>query len=364
MIGATRITRLFAALLMLPFFAATAAEPGEALATATSDGRLLNITVPVFDPGIPEDPAVYREQQVFPRIREIEAKLLPFLLRETLVGSAQWGAVRVTTIPESAAELQIFGTIVQSDGDSLDLHIRAVDATGRTWLDRVFSGHAAAEPVARRNDNVAPEFQSLYDEIAAELVAARVGADESVVSIIKGTSLMRYAVQLAPTAFGGFVEETGDGQWRLLRLPARNDPMLERIELIRNTEFLITDTVDTKYQELNTELARTYRVWREYRRKFVEYEAEDLRFAESRNGDTPRGSWESIKHQYDAYKYNRITAQEQDRLAIAFNNEVGATVDAMEDRVAELEGWVEKGYVEWHRLLEDLYEVETYLLEN
>ena len=59
-----------------------------------------------------------------------------------------------------------------------------------------------------------------------------------------------------------------------------------------------------------------------------------------------------------------MTAQERDRLAVAFNNEVEATVDAMENRVAELTGWVERESLEWHRLLEGLYEVETYLLET
>ena len=102
-------------------------------------------------------------------------------------------------------------------------------------------------------------------------------------------------------------------------------------------------------------------MWREYRRKFVEYQAENLRFAEAAGDDVPRGSWEAIKHQYDTYKYDRITAQEQDRLAVAFNNEVTPTIEAMETRVAELEGWVEQGYLEWRGLLEDLHEVETYL---
>ena len=144
----------------------------------------------------------------------------------------------------------------------------------------------------------------------------------------------------------------------------RNDPMLIRIETIRNTEFLITDTVDAKFREFNANLARTYRVWREYRRKLVEYEAENVRFVEAKADDSEPGSWKSIKHQYDAYKFDRITAQEQDRLAVAFNTEVTATVDAMEARVAELDGWVEQGYLEWRSLLEELFEVETSLLEQ
>ncbi len=56
-----------------------------------------------------------------------------------------------------------------------------------------------------------------------------------------------------------------------------------------------------------------------------------------------------------------MTAQEQDRLAIAFNNEVGPVVDAMEKRIDELESWVDEKYAEWHRLLEELFEVEAEL---
>lgn len=356
-------------LMLLAFFAAapsTAAAAGSDVASvdATSDGTVLNVTIPVFDPGVPGDPAVFRDLQVFPRIREIEAKLLPFLLRETLVESGEWGAVRVATKQETAAELQLFGTIVRSDGDSLDLRMVVVDATGRTWLDKVFFGKAGEETTTRHGSKAAPEFRALYAEIAAELTAARDRLGDAAVSNIKGTSLMRYAIELAPSAFGDFLEQTDDGLWRIQRLPARNDPMLMRIERIRNTEFLITDAVDAKFRELNADIARTYRVWRDYRRKFVEYEAENVRFAEAKKDDVQRGSWEAIKHQYDAYKYDRVTAQEQDRLAVAFNNEVTATVDAMETRVAELEGWVEQGYREWHSLLEDLHEVESYMLEQ
>jgi hypothetical protein len=54
-----------------------------------------------------------------------------------------------------------------------------------------------------------------------------------------------------------------------------------------------------------------------------------------------------------------VTAQEQDSLAVAFNNEVGPTVQAMEIRVAELETWVARKYLEWNRLLEELFDVET-----
>ncbi len=336
--------------------------PISAFAVAESPATVppsLNVTIPVFDAGVPADPSQLRDLEVFPRIRQIESKMMPFLLRETLANTAQWGAVRVATKPEPAAELQLLVTILRSDGDTLELQVRAIDATGAVWFDTPFKGKADDSPTARGSP-----FSALYEEIAAALHAESGARDEQTLSRIRSTSLMRYARELAPSAFTEFVEQAEDGTWHVLRLPARNDPMYRRIHTIRETEYLISDTVDAKYRDLNADLARTYRVWRDYRRKLVEYEAGNARFAEAKPDPDDRGSWESIKHQYDSFKYDRITAQEQDRLAVAFNNEVSSTVDAMESRVAELDGWVEQGYLEWRSLLEDLFEVEQYLLEQ
>ena len=330
---------------------------------ADEDAAALNVTISVFDPGVPADDSVLRDLEVFPRIRGVEAQLLPFRLREALVDTGDWGAVRVVTKPDLAAELLLTGSILRSDGDVLALRIQARDATGRTWFDRAFNAEAI--------DDATPgsEFRHLYESIASSLLDARQQFDEATLRAIANVSLMRYAVELAPASFEGFIQETSEGTWTLLRLPAENDPMLRRIQLIRNTEFLITDTIDSKFRELNDDVARTYRVWRDYRRKYVGYEEENYRFAQRNFRDAPRGSWEAIKDQYDIYKYDRVTVQEQDRLAVAFDNEVRPLVRAMEERIAAdghgvtLEGWVEDGYREWRRLLDELEEVETYLGE-
>ena len=100
-------------------------------------------------------------------------------------------------------------------------------------------------------------------------------------------------------------------------------------------------------------------VWREYRRKNLEYQAGDIRRAESNRSEYPRGSYESLLSIYENYKFHRVTAQEQDRLAVAFDNEVGPRVQAMEERVAELQAWVDDKYAEWNRILEELFEAET-----
>ena len=305
----------------------------------------LNVSIGVFDPGVPADQSLHRDLGVFPRIREIEAMLLPFALREALAATGEWGAVRVVPGSEPAAELLVTGAIGRSDGEQLEMMIRAVDARGHVWLEKTFSGR--------------PSGESLYQRVAAELGAAGAGLDERVLQNIVEVSLIRYGNELAPSAFGEYLEPVTDGTFAIKRLPARNDPMVERIKRLRETEYVITDAVDAKYQELHREVASINDLWREYRRKNIEYQAGDAKRAQSNRSDAPRGSYESLRNIYDNYRYHRVTAQEQDRLAVAFDNEVGPRVAAMEERVAELEGWVDDRYAEWHRILEELFEAET-----
>ena len=76
-------TLLVAQMLILLSPAAGAAAMEEVRNTSA-----LNVSIAVFDPGLPADLSLHRDLGVFPRIREIEVLLLPFELRETL-GSSQ-----------------------------------------------------------------------------------------------------------------------------------------------------------------------------------------------------------------------------------------------------------------------------------
>jgi hypothetical protein len=324
------------------------------------DVAALSVSIAVFDPGVPDDRSLHRDLQIFPRIRGVEAKFLPFVLRETLVESGEWGAVRVVTEPDEAAEVAVSGAIVHSDGERLELRVRAVDATGRLWFDRDFSARLSDSSQADLGDTRS-SYQPLYDAIAVALREARQQLDDRALERISEISLLRYAVELAPSAFGQYLAEDEQGTFTLQRLPARSDPMLDRIERIRLTEYVITDTVDAKFRELHEEIASTYALWREYRRKSVEYDRQNAQRAQETQSDAPRDSFDAIKNRYDNYKWDRVTAQERDRLAIAFNNEVGPVVEAMEARIAELESWVDDKYAEWHRLLEELFDAETEL---
>jgi hypothetical protein len=170
---------------------------------------------------------------------------------------------------------------------------------------------------------------------------------------------LRYAATLAPSAFSPYLEQGADGRFHLRRLPARDDPMLARIRRLRSMEYVITDAIDEKYRELSKEITAVYDLWREYRRKSLEYRAEDARFARQSRQGAPPGSYESLQTVYDAYKWGRITEQELDELAVAFANEAAPIVADAETRIAELGSWADERYGEWNRILEELFEIES-----
>jgi hypothetical protein len=307
----------------------------------------LNISIAMFDPGIPEDRSTHRDQQIFPRVRKIESLYLPFVLRDVLSKQRQWGAIRVVPDSDIAAELLVHGTIVRSDGDVLGLHLRAIDARGYVWIDQTYSGST--------------QNQDLYTDFAASLLAARNMLDDKALKNIVETSLLRYAQQLAPAAFDEYLQQNADDTFSIRRLPASNDPMVERIERIRGVEYVFTDAVDAKFRELSADVATVYELWREYRRKYTQFQRDESLRVRTSKSDAERGSYEGILERYEQYKWDRQAAEEQEKWAVGFENEMGPTITAIEERVAELEGWVEERYAEWQRILAELFELETEL---
>lgn len=312
----------------------------------------VSVSVAVFDPAIPADPSVYRDLDIFPRIREVEAMLWPFQLRESLIATGSFTTVRVVPEPEPNAELSVVATILHSDGFALRLHIAATDALGRVWID------AAYEAAVGEGASADVEFQPVFDAIAADLASAAARLDADDVDGLAEVSVLRYAASIAPRAFGNYLAENDDGTLAIRRLPARDDPMIERVRMVRETEFVVSDVIDEAFVELYADIRKVHDLWREYQRQNALYQQENARRARENNDDADRASYEHLQHLYDVYKWDRMTDQEQDRLAVAFNNEVGPRVSALETRIAELQVWIDGKNAEWNRLLEALFEVE------
>lgn len=323
----------------------------------------LNVSIAVFDPGVPADPRAYRRLAVFPKIREIEAFLLPFMVRDTLIATGEWGAVRIVPESDAASELLVTGEIVRSDGDALELQVRAVDAGGNEWVNGIYVSTAFSSGVPSATGFGSPAYPELFDAIAEDLRLARESRDEGALSDILEISFLRYAGQLAPDVFGDYLYHAPEGTVTIQRLPAENDPMLVRIERIRESEYLFIDTVDERFQDLHAEIESIYDLWLDYRYQVAQYESSEVERVQNSRSSARRGSYEAIKSLYDNYSWARMQDQRQSNRAQAFDNEVGPTVREMEARVAELEEWLDQQYVEWRSLLAEIFYVETGLTQ-
>jgi hypothetical protein len=328
------------------------------VAQQNPDTTRLDIGLAVFESGVPEDPTHLKELGIFPRIREAEARFIPFALRRTLVAMDQWGPVRVLPNPDPGTELLVTGRIIESDGISLKLQLVAVDSRGVEWVNQEYSETSSEGVYLSQQTQKQRPFQKLYDRFAADINAVASQLSSAEIDKISQLSLLRYAGELAPAAFASYYTQTETGEYQLLRLPAEDDPMLARIQRVREKEYVFIDTVDEQYAALFTKMAPTYDLWRQYKREQSLYEdAHEDRLAG--RSKKPKGSYEAMKQTYSAYRWSKIQQQESARLATGFNNEVEPTIMNLQGRVIELEGSLEDQYREWRKILHAIYELET-----
>ncbi len=320
--------------------------------------RRIDLGLIVFDPGIPSDESTHTERGIFPKIRQVESQYMPVVLRKALVASDNWGVVRVLPKDDKTLELRIKGAIIHSDGIDLVLHIKAIDATGSVWLDRVYHDQT--------NDSDYPSLASgddpygdIYRQIANDLSFLKAQLRAQQLDNIRNIAQLRYAAGLSPEAFTDFLGEDGAGVFTLRRLPAHDDPMLLRVRRIRNQEYLFIDTLDEQYVALYDDMEATYYLWRQYgRERAIHVERYQRRTAE-RESYGRRGSYIAMEQVYNTFKNSKIQDQDLQELAGGFNNEVAPTVMEVSGRVFRLSGGLDAQLAEWREILKSIFSLET-----
>jgi hypothetical protein len=235
--------------------------------------ELLDVGVSVFDSGVPEgevDKELLEElirEGTFVQIRRTEALYMAVLLRDTLQKTGNWGTVWVTPKASVAADLRVDAKIMHSDGDIAQLRVKAVDATGRVWLDDNYEMHTAAGAFNRQRYPGLDPYQDMFNSIANDLAAVRAELSASNRREIRTVAGMRYAAELSPEAFDGYVTTTRQGRYELSRLPAVDDPMYDRTRRVRQRERLFLDTLGQHYVQFYADATPSYDGWREYARE-------------------------------------------------------------------------------------------------
>jgi hypothetical protein len=359
------------------------------------EAELLDVGIRVFDPGIPKnlenDDEALAKKRIYPDLRKAEARYIPTLLRQTLEGTAQWGAVRV--IPETAqfVDVIVTGKLIDSNGGYLAIDVTATDAAGRVWIrDKRYSAIVDLGAYKTTASLKARDpFQNVYSEIANDLVAARDRLTSLDRETIRKVASLKFAEDLAPDAMKGMTSVDKNGVTQIARLPAEGDPTLARIERIRERDTAVVDTVNDYYAGFHDTMEDSYGSWRQT--SFAELEKE-MRAKSSARTRTVLGAAALIASifapnscsSYDACRINnamrnagamgglaavisgikkygdaRTHADALKELTLSFQSEVAPQVVEVEGHTLRLTGTAEDQYREWRKLLKQLYIEET-----
>ena len=348
--------------------------------------ELLDVGIHLFDPSIPADEKEQEKQRIFADVRKAESRYMPLMLRDTLEGTGHWGQVRVLPADSSVSDVNIEGRIVESTGSELKLAIRAQDATGRVWLDKEYAG--PADTRAYKDVPVKPRdpFDNVYATIANDLLAVRQSLTREQRVQVHQVAGLRFAADLAPYAFKPYLaRDERRGTYAITRLPAAEDPVVQRMDRVRERDYALVDTLNEHYTNFGESMDDAYGNWRKYSHEELEAEAEAKRQALARQvlgavaivGGIMAGSETNssagsaaataaviggiyaFKSGMDMRSEVKMHGESLKQLGSSFQNEVQPIVVDIEGRTLELKGSAEQQYAEWRRLLRELYENET-----
>ena len=365
--------------------------PLEKSTTEVAENQLLDVGVAVFDSGVPEgevDKDVLEhliKEGTFVQIRRSEAVYMAVLLRNTLQKSANWGTVWVSPKDSTAADLSVDGKILHSDGDYFQLHVKATDATGRVWIDKNYEMSTAAGAFNRQRYPDLDPYQDVFNEISNDLGKARKSLSAKETDGIRTVASLRYAADLAPEAFNGYVADN-KGQYKVNRLPADGDPMYDRTERVRQRERLFLDTIDQHYDQFYKDASTPYNGWRESAREESIEVKELTKSAHWRTGmgvasilasivyGSSHGSEFTERMLRDAALYigvdmlrtsqvrkqeKQIHQQQLEELNGSFDDSIKPVVVAIQGTEHRLTGTADAQYKEWRDLLRQIFIEES-----
>jgi hypothetical protein len=204
---------------------------------------------------------------VYEEVREAESRYLPYHLKTTLQGTGFWGAVRVIPSRYVFTDIILSGEIEESNGEFVTLKIKAEDAKGREWYEREYSMQTGITSYADHRDRSEDPYQKVFNDVANDLKAHVSSLAPEEIRRIREISELRFFADLAPTAYGDYLETDEEGLTGAVRLPARNDPMVDRLRRIRERDRLVIDTLNEHYANFYYGIAIPYESWRETARE-------------------------------------------------------------------------------------------------
>ncbi len=353
------------------------------------EDSLLDVGIRIFDPNVPADLFAAEKQGVYPNIRKAESLYMPYMLKEAMEVTGNWGTVRVLPRASAVSDLFVTGRILNSRSHKLALQIEATDASGEVWFKRNYSAKLPPdhyEAVSFKSESARKEpFYALYVDIANDLLHHRLRLQDEKVHDLRRLAEMEFARVFSPDIYDRYVQVNGRGIKTLVRFPAREDPIFQRLGDIRAREYMFIDLADRHKADFYGKMAEPYREWRELSHgEYVAARKEKkaaflqtllgifttlggvIAAAGSDNYAELYGSsllmeagMQTVVGGVEKGRQAKVHAALLSDMALSFDVEMAPQTLTLEDRLVTLTGSVDQQYKAWRTLISELYVLET-----
>ncbi len=360
----------------------TAAKPSNPVPAE----ELLDVSIQLLDPNVPKTEKEQLAKRIDPAVRAAEARYMSTRLAATLRDTGFWGQVRVVPAGATTLDVNVSGSILESDGAHLKLAIVAADASGKQWLKKSYDGRADTRAYKNGATSKRDPFQNVYAQIADDLAAARQKLKSGELRQLQQLARLRFESEIAADAYAGYVRKERNGTYTVVRLPAEDSPLERRLEQIREREFALLDTLDDHYQVASEHMSESYVNWRRANMAELEEEADLKSSARTRmllgaaavvggivaatdsssstvgqiaGSIAVAGGIEAFKNGMGQRSEAKAHAESLKQQLESFSSELAPVNVEVEGKVLELKGNAEQQFTEWRQLLKDLYQNET-----
>ena len=341
--------------------------------------ELLDIGILLFDPNIPEE----EDDFIFPEIRKAEARYMPFHLKKTLQDTGFWGGVWVLPEISEAIDLIVTGRIEVSDGLDVSIRVGVWDITGKEWANKVYSSSIAQSSYSKRRDLTQDPYQNVYNKIANDLVKIKQQFETEELERISEIGDIRFAAELIPNVYNEYLVKDKKNIYQAQRLPDDGDAIMQRVYNIQEREFLLLDTLNEYYAQLYENISQPYEDWRKLSREdMITYQelkksartrqllgAAALLGAIASDGDSRAsstmrqmaiyGGMEAMRSGFGKASEAKIYKESMKELGTAFDSQAEPLIIELEGQTIRLTGNAQEKFLEWRKLLKQIYVDET-----
>ncbi|MBL78922.1 MAG: hypothetical protein CMH70_02615 [Nitrosomonadaceae bacterium] len=219
----------------------------------------IDVIIPVFDPGLPEN-GDYEDESIWPEIRRAEANRFAYKLKEKLEETGKFGAVRVTPDSTATGDLYILGKIKESNGEEVQIDVEVIDISNRKWLDESFD-HEVSDTFYKNYRNKGKDpYDPLFEEVAIKITEKLSDQEHKELENLRYLADIRFGANLLDTQFMQYIK-TENGQFKLVGKPSDQDPMFRRVKAIRVRDQLFIDGLQNNYASFSSKMNDSYLMW-------------------------------------------------------------------------------------------------------